>query len=185
MHQQDLTREPRRLGRLLNEVGDDVVERGFGHSGHGVLEEKFLFELHERVAAAGRQRGLLHHVSRRVGAVSQDVVPEHLDPLLGDRKWDALHRTGHSIAARRETGSGGDALGGIVDPLRRRGTAARRIHDHLVVFVGLKQTLVPRRELVGVLAHVGRGDGEQRLVARERIGMVLAGLEVRKARLGG
>ena len=45
-----------------------------------------------------------------------------------------------------------------------------------VVGVGLEQRQLPGGEFVGVLADVGRGDGEERLVAGERIGMVIAGL---------
>src|SRR6516225_9324902 len=59
----------------------------------------------------------------------------------------------------------------------------RRVDDHLIVGVGLEQRLVTFGELCRVLAHAGRGDGEQRLVARVRIGVVLAVLVVGKARI--
>ena len=61
-----------------------------------------------------------------------------------------------------------------------------RIHIHLEsVPIGLQQLLVALGELVGVLAHVGRGDGVQRLVVGVRIGVMLARTEVREAGLCG
>ncbi len=117
-------------------------------------------------------------MGRGVGAESQYVIPENLDALLGNRERNSPDRSRDSIAARGQIRRGGDALGGIVNPLRHRGAAMRRVHDHLVVFVSLEQPLVPFRELRGVFVHVGRGDGEQGLVGGERIGVELTGLVV-------
>ncbi len=69
----------------------------------------------------------------------------------------------------------GDLFGRVVDPLREGRAAAGRVDVHLVgVGIGLEQRLLTRRQLVRVLVHVVRGDGEQDLVVRVRIDEVRA-----------
>ena len=98
----------------------------------GVLKQELVAELHQRVRAARGDRRLPDGALRRVRAIAQHVIPEHLHALLRNRERNAFDRTRHAIAARRELRSGGHALGGIVDALRERGAAPRGIHDHLV-----------------------------------------------------
>ena len=77
----------------------------------------------------------------------------------------------------------------IVDPLRRRGGAARGVHDHLERGVRLQHRLVALGELGGVLTRVLLRDREERLVGRERIDVVparrVAGRRLRDAAVPG
>ena len=184
MNQQNLPGEPRGLGRLLDEVDDDVVQRRFRDVRQGVLEQELVLERHQRVAAAGGHRRLADEARRGARPIPQHVVPEDLHALLRDGKRNPLHGAGHAVAAGNEIRGRGDAPGRLVDPLRLRGAAVRRINDQLVIRISLQQPLVPLGQLRRILAHVRRRDREQRLVARERIGMMLSAAVTGEAGLG-
>ena len=133
-------------------------------------------------APLGGDRRLADLPHDDVAAITQHVVPEHLDAFLRNGEGNALAGVRDAIAALGELRGGGDALGGVVDALRSGGAAMRGIHVHLEgVAVGLQQLLVAFGQLVGVLAHVRRGDRVQRLVAGVRIGVMLARAEVRRS----
>src|SRR5437763_7495275 len=113
------------------------------------------------------------------------MVPEHLYSDLRDRKGHAADRAGHAVAVRNQLAGGGVALGSVVDALGGGGAAVGRIDQHLVVGVLPEQRLVTLGELRGVLGQVGRVDGEEWLVVRVRIGVVIAGMVVGEAGLKG
>ena len=56
----------------------------------------------------------------------------------------------------------------------------RRVDVHPVVLVAREHCLLPRTQLVAVLADIGRRDREQRLLASVRVDMVLAGAIARR-----
>src|SRR5207253_9993954 len=104
---------------------------------------------------------------------------------LRDRKGHAADRARHAVAVRNQLAGGGVALGSVVDALGGGGAAVGRIDQHLVVRVLPEQGLVTLGELRGVLGQVGRVDGEEWLVVRVRIRVVIAGMVVGKAGFGG
>ncbi len=105
VHQQDLAREPRRRGRLLQEIDDHVVETRLGRTRQVVGEVRLVVELDQRVVAAAGHRRLVDVAAGHVGAIAQDVVPEHLDAFLRDRERRPADRAGHAVAAGRELGA--------------------------------------------------------------------------------
>src|SRR5690606_23392094 len=64
---------------------------------------------------------------------------------------------------------GGVAAGELVGALREGGAAAGRVHVHAEGRVLGEHRLLTRRQHVGVLLVVGRGDRVQRLVGRVRV----------------
>ena len=101
LHQQHFTGEARGRHGLLDEVRDDVVEvlrlrarQAVGH--HGLVAE-----LDHGVVAARGHRRLADVAHDHVAAITQHVVPEHLDARLRDRERNAFTRLDHAVAARR------------------------------------------------------------------------------------
>ena len=71
----------------------------------------------------------------------------------------------------------GVLLDGVADPVRKRKSRWLGIDVHLEgLRILLEQRLLAFGQLVGVLRHVLRGDGEQRLLVRVRAGLVAEGL---------
>ncbi len=177
MHQQDVAGEARRRDHLLDEERDNVVEFLLDHPLAVVLEMKLVFELDQRIGAATRGRGL-RDLARGVDRTpAQNVIPDRLQAVLRNRKRDALHRAGDTVAAFDQLGSGGDDFRLLVDARRRGGAAACRVHVHPEgVGVRAQQRFVARGQLVGILIGIVRGDGKQHRIVRVGIRMMHARL---------
>ena len=111
---------------------------------------------------------------------AQVVVPDHFDPLLGDRKGGGKLGMAHAASfGQHQLGVDGIGLERLVDELRIGRRTASRVDVHPPARVGLQQGLVSFAQLVGVTLQTGSLDGEQNRIVRERIPVVFAGLVTR------
>ncbi|MNE29820.1 hypothetical protein D3C80_1233110 [compost metagenome] len=118
----------------------------------------------------GRQLGL---VGLRTGVVD---IPEQFQAGLRNRERVGAGETLQAEAIVDQLGRGGVLLEGLADPVREAEVAVAGVHRHLEGFrILLEQRLLPVAELVGVLLHVLRGDGEQRLFVGVGVFPELAG----------
>ncbi|MCY1512764.1 hypothetical protein D9M68_472380 [compost metagenome] len=180
---QGLVDQGRTTGQACRALGEgqveeeDVVQVGVRPFRVVVLEQGFLLRGHQGVVAIalhGHFRGAADDVA---AAVADDVVPQGFHAVLRNRERDAAVGVGEAVAAVQQLGAGGVLDGVVIDPLRRGAGAAGLVDRHLeAVRVGIEQGDLTRGQVGLVLVQVGLGDGEQRLVFRERVRMVLAGL---------
>ncbi len=175
VNQHRTTGQTRRAGGEGQVVEHDVVQVGEGAVLHVVLEHGLLLRGHQRVGTIALYRhfrGTTHDVGT---TITGDVVPQRFHAVLRNRERDAAIGIGEAVAAVDQLGAGGVLDGVVIDPLRRRAGATGLVDRHLVGFrVGLEHGDLTRRQVGLVLAQVGRGDGEQRLVFRERVDVMLA-----------
>jgi hypothetical protein len=193
-------------------VGVDLLQLGADDGarkvvGHQAADDARLQDVLAHLRQAFRRRPEIrgHHVAAR-DAVLDDLGEArvgghqraHLgavdagneEHLVGDRLQRREELRGEDVAFpghqrdQDAVGAGGEGhpRGGVVDALGIRGAAARRVDLHLEGLVGLEHRLVAGGELVGVVVHVGRGDGEEHPVGGEGIRMVVAGLVTRRRR---
>src|SRR5690606_9903904 len=128
VHQQDLPRQARRRRRVLHVVEDLVVLALVdGLGAVAVREVVLVLELHQRVVAGARDRGLRPVHAEGVAAVAQQVVPYRLVAVLRDRERDAAHATHDAVAAGGELRLRGALLRLLVVAGGERGAAARGI----------------------------------------------------------
>jgi hypothetical protein len=173
VHQQDAAGEARRRDDLLLEVEDLVAELFGGHAHVRVDQVELVLELDQRVVAAARGNGLGDPARSNLAAETQQVVPDDLGARLGDRKGDADGRSLDTVTVVDQPRRSRHLARGVVDPLRRRGAAAGRIHRHPEGFrVGLEHCRVPRRELPAVRGEIGRRDRHGDGVGRVRVRVV-------------
>ncbi|MNE11643.1 hypothetical protein D3C80_1044100 [compost metagenome] len=108
---------------------------------------------------------------------TQQVVPHGFHAIGRDRERDAAGCAfGHGAGgAVHQLAAGGVGEGGVVHRLRSGSAAACRVDvETIAVRVLLQHGLDARRQLVGILRHVLRGDAQQPLVAGERIATLAA-----------
>ena len=99
------------------------------------------------------------------------MVPDGFQTVFRDRERNGLLEVLQTVATFDHLGVDGVALGRFQHKVRHAGRAMGREYRHLVGFrVTLEQGQLTRGQLVLVLLGVGRGDGEQRLLAGEGIG---------------
>ncbi|MNV15024.1 hypothetical protein D3C71_1057250 [compost metagenome] len=177
-------RTARQTGRALHErqvVEQDVFQVGKLPARAVIVEEPLLLRGHKREAAVALYRrfgGTTDHIDT---AITGDVVPQHLDAILGHRERHTAIGIGKTGAAIEQLGRGRVFQGVVIQPLRRRARAARGIDRHLEgVGVAVEQCDLTRAEVGLVLFKVGLGDGEQGLVRRIRVQVMLARLVARR-----
>ena len=107
--------------------------------------------------ATDHHRLVVDHVAL-VTLVMQDVVPDHLDAALRDREGNARGCALNTVAVGDQFGADGVVAGGVIDPLRHRGTAASREYAQVVVGVTLQQRLHTVGKLAAVLVDIGAID---------------------------
>ena len=120
-------------------INEDVFELGGGHVGARVIEEKFVFKLHERVAAVARGGRLSDVPGGGDSAVAGEVIPHHFEPAGGQREGDAGDRVFEGVAVVRQSAGGGIGLGGVVDALRGVGAATSGVDDEFIVGVRFEE----------------------------------------------
>ncbi|MNJ56869.1 hypothetical protein D3C77_524330 [compost metagenome] len=139
---------------------------------------------HQREAAIALHRRFGSTPDHIDAAITGDVVPHCLDAILGNGKRHAAIGVAETVAAFEQLGRGGVLEGVVVQPLRCRAGTAAGVHRHLEgIGVAVEQRDLARTQLVLVLLQIGLGNGEQRLVCRERVQVMLARL-VALRRLG-
>ena len=177
MHHENRPCQAGGRGDFLLKVSQHIADAVRGGAGLVVVPHELFLELHQCVVA-GAGRGDLRDLAQPTeAAVAQQVIPDHLLPVLRQRKRDATGGAGHAVAAVRQLGGPDVGLGGIINILRRGGAAAGRVHRHLVSGgVPGQERLVALGQVVGVLLGVGRGDGRAWLVGGERVGVMIARL---------
>ncbi|MCY1430377.1 hypothetical protein D9M71_463250 [compost metagenome] len=168
MDQQHVARQARGRQDPLLEVEQHVGRLVLVQLAHVGREGDLVLELHRSEGAAGLRRGLNHQAPGVAAAVTGDVVPQDLDAVLGNREGVvmAIGEIRQAVAAVHRLGIDGALPGRVVDGLGRGGAAVAGVDRDLVgAGVALEHRHLPGGELVLVLLGVGRGDGEQRLLA--------------------
>ena len=193
----------RARGSSTGSIGSQVAERspiaegGAKKIGGGVEEPAFarrldvallverhvLAHLHgEEVPAAGHRRPDELPL-RRAAAPAEDVVPHHLQAALRDReRHRAVTDVAHVVAVGpRQPGVPLHLGQHLLGP---GGGAVRRVDvDPEGAWIALEHRQVSGAEQRLVLLGVGRGDGEERALVRERIGVAggpVDGLDLRQ-----
>ena len=180
--EQQVAGQPRRGEHPLLEQDHRVVERLLGHAGERVAQLELDAEFDQRVVAAAGDGGLADDAGRGLAPVAQQVVPDRLQPVGGDGERDSDDGAADSVAAVHQRGRGGGRARRVVDALRRRRAAPRRIDRHGEGLVGLQHPLVADREAGAVGVDVAGVDGEQRAVGGVGVAVVLADDVARRRR---
>ncbi|MNZ75848.1 hypothetical protein D3C78_943360 [compost metagenome] len=157
-----------RLGGVEEEVGA-LVRR---HIRHLIREGGAHFHFDNGEGAVGLWSGLGNDLPVVGAFVASLVVPHHFDAGLRNREGVVmgLVEVLQAVAVVDRLGGHGTFLRCVVDLLRGRRATAGRINRNLVgVRIALEQRQLTGGQLVLVLIDIGLGDGEQRLVAGERI----------------
>ncbi len=173
-------RTARQPGRALHEcqvVEQDVFQVGKLATRAVIVEEPLLLRGYKREAAVALYRRFGSTTDHIDAAITGDVVPQHLDAILGHRERHTAVAFGKTGPAIEQLGRGRVFQGVVVQPLRCRARPARGIDRHLEgVGVAVEQCDLTRAEVGLVLFKVGFGDGEQRLVRRIGVQVMLARL---------
>ncbi|MCY1506934.1 hypothetical protein D9M68_411940 [compost metagenome] len=171
MDQQHVARQARRRGDPLLEVEQHVARLGRVVVGQVGAEGELVLEVHQRVAAAGLRGGLGDQAAHAAAAIAGDVVPDDFQAVLRDRERVGGIEVLQAVAALHQLGGGGVLLRRGDHRVRRAGAAVGLVHRNLVaVRIALEHRQLAGGQLVLVLVDVLRGDGEQRLLAGERVG---------------
>ncbi|MNQ61726.1 hypothetical protein D3C85_760470 [compost metagenome] len=170
MHQQDVTSQTRRRSYPLFEVEQHVTFLAGVGIFQRTAEGELILEIHHAVGAVRLRSRLGYQTLDAAATVAGDVVPDRFQTVLRNREGVGLFEVLQTVATLDHAGADRIALGGFVDEVRHGGRAMGREHRYFVAFrITLEQGLLTRSQLVLVLFGVGRGDGEQRLLAGERI----------------
>src|SRR5690606_24800175 len=111
---------------------------------------------------------------------AREMIPDDFERVLRNGKRHAADGAGETVAAFGECGGCRVAARGVVNALRAGGAAAAGINDDLISWIRLEEGDVAGGGVVAVFVEVCGGDGEERLVAGKRIGMVIAGAVARR-----
>src|SRR3990167_8100726 len=170
VHQQHVTSQTRRGGYPLLEVEQHIAWL----AGIGILERtaegELILEVNHAVGTIGLRSRLGDQTLDAAAAIAGDMVPDRFQAVLGNRERNGLFEVFQTVTALDHLGVGGVAHGRLQHKVRHAGRTMSREHRHLVAFrITLEQRQLTRGQLVLVLFRVGRSDGEQRLLAGERV----------------
>ena len=143
-----------------------------------VDEHQVTFALDQHVVATLEHGGVVGDHAHLLATVAGDVVPDHFLAALRNREGNAGGSALDAVTTGDQAGIGGVVARGVVDTLRRGGTAASGQHAQVIVRTLFQQLLVTRGQQGLVLAHVALVDAVQLLVGSVGVGMVHAGLVV-------
>ena len=166
VHQQHVPCLSRRRGGELQEVDDDVVEAFGRRALHVVVKAHVFTNLVGDEAAVGLHCQLHVPALQALTVIAQLVVPDDFLAVFGNRERNTNRGVDQRFAVILKAGVLGVVQGRGINEIGRVAGATGRIDRHLVRVGKLgKQGQGARRQHLAVLIEVGRGDGEQGLVA--------------------
>ena len=181
VHQQHLAGQPRRRTDFLHEVNHHVVHRFLGHAGEAVVGDILIGKLDDGVFAAGRYRRLPDRPVRFFRAITQYMIPDRLEPVFRERKWNADDRAGHAVPTRNQLRTCRGQFGRVVNTLWKGRTPSARIHMHeKSIRIGLHHGFLALGHQLRILAHVLGIDRVKHIVVCKRVGVMTTGFEIRK-----
>ncbi|MCY1530626.1 hypothetical protein D9M68_658200 [compost metagenome] len=178
VHQQHVAGQARRGVHPLDEVEQGILPFRLVEIGQVGRIGNLVLEMDHGEGAA--------HLRLHAGDVTVDVtaavtglvVPHHLDAGLRDREGVVVAvEVLQAVAAADQLGLPGAGADRLVHLVRQgRGAMARVDRNFVGIRVALEHRHLAGGQLVLVLLGVGRGDGEQRLLAGEGIGQEALGV---------
>ncbi|MCY1397788.1 hypothetical protein D9M71_128070 [compost metagenome] len=178
VHQQHVTGQAGRRRHALLEVEQHVARLVGIVVLQLVAEGELVLEVHQTVGAVRLRGRLGHQTANAAAAIAGDVVPDRFQAVLRNREGVGGSEVFQTVATFHQFGVGGVVFGGLDHVRRNGGRAVGLVHRHLVgVGVALEHRQLAGGQLVLVLVGVLRGDGEQRLLAGERVRQEATGID--------